>query len=167
MLIRRATTTDLPRIREIYNQAVLERSATCDEEPKTLEERTSWFAQFDDRYPIFVGEEAGAVVGYACLFRYSPKSGYRFTVENSVYIDAAARGKGLGRALLIHLIEVTRSLGYKYIEAKIFRHNPASIELHRSLGFKLVGVHERIANLGGRWFDTTIHALSLHQDGPG
>jgi len=158
--IRKATIKDLPRIRAIYNEAILERTATCDEKKRSLAERRRWFKQFNSRYPIFVlcvGEE---VAGYGCLFRYSPKSGYRFAVENSLYIDGRFRGRGFGKKILRHLISAARTRGFRYIEARVFAHNPVSLKLHRKHGFKLIGVQERIANLDGKWFSNTI--LSLH-----
>jgi L-amino acid N-acyltransferase YncA len=163
MEIRRATRDDLPRIREIYNHAVRERTANCDEDEKSLENRSEWFEQFNDAYPNFVLVDGSAVAGYGCLMRYSHKSGYRFTVENSIYIAAESRGRGLGRKMLTHLIQAARERNYNYIEARVFAHNPTSLALHESLGFRRVGTQQRIANLDGTWYDNTI--LSLHLNG--
>lgn len=163
MLIRIAQSQDILRIREIYNQAVVERSATCDENSKTLEDRRTWFEQFSDSYPIFVLETDGVVAGYGCLFKYSPKSGYRYAVENSIYVAREFRGRGFGKLLLAHLISAAKERGYKYLEARIFEHNPTSLALHEQFGFKRVGVQERIANLDGQWFNNVI--LNLQLDG--
>lgn len=162
MKIRRAHDRDIPRIRDIYNQAIAERSANCDEELKSLEDRKIWFEQFNEAYPIFVLEKDDAVAGYGCLFKYSPKSGYRYAVENSIYLAKEFRGQGLGKAMLQHLITEAKERGYKYIEARVFEHNPASLSLHEQFGFKKVGVQERIANLDGEWFNNVI--LNLHLD---
>jgi L-amino acid N-acyltransferase YncA/enamine deaminase RidA (YjgF/YER057c/UK114 family) len=160
MEIRPAHEADIPRIRDIYNQAILERSATCDEEPKSLQDRIEWFSQFNEAYPIYVAEIDGVVAGYACLRKYSPKSGYRFAVENSIYIAPEFRGRGLGQKLIEQLISAARERGYKYIEARVFEHNPTSLALHERFGFKRVGVQTNIANLDGKWFSNVI--LNLH-----
>jgi L-amino acid N-acyltransferase YncA len=161
MIIRRASTNDIPAIREIYNQGIRSRMATCDEDEQTLEERTSWFQQFNDRYPIFVGEVSGQVAAYGCLFKYSPKSGYRFATENSLYVHDDFQGKGLGRKMLVHLIEAAKANGLKYIEARIFSHNKKSLALHESLGFKLLGVQPRIGCLDEKFYDNSILYLAL------
>jgi L-amino acid N-acyltransferase len=160
--IRMATAKDISRIRDIYNEAIRGRTATCDEDEKSLCDREEWFAQFNSSYPIFALCVGEVVAGYGCLFRYSPKSGYRFAVENSVYVAGEFRGHGYGRKILTHLISAARTCGYKYVEARVFEHNPTSLRLHESVGFKKVGVQERIANLDGRWFNNVI--LSLHID---
>lgn len=159
--IRRARLSDLPVITEIYNQAVRGRMATCDEDEKPLSERQEWFRQFDDRYPLWVLESNGVVAAYGGLFRYNPKSGYRFVVENTVYVHEAHQGKGYGRAMLTHVIAEAKTLGYKYMQAKIFAHNPASLKLHRSFGFVEEGIQVRIANLDGQWYDCVLLALHL------
>lgn len=167
MEIREATVHDIPRIQQIYNQAILERSATCDEDVKSLEDRIDWFRQFDSAYPIYVlvtplngAYQTPHVAAYGCLFRYSPKSGYRYAVENSLYVDKDFRGQGLGRRMLKHLLDAAKSRSYTYIEARIFEHNRASLQLHESLGFQRVGVQRGIANLDGRWLSNVI--LSYH-----
>ncbi len=160
MKIRPAKAWDLPAITRIYNEAVAERSATSDLKPKTLAERRKWFRQFDRRHPIFVGEETGEVLAYGCLFEYSPKDGYRFAAENSVYVAGHARGRGLGRMMLEHLIQRAHALGLRYLCARVFTHNPVSLKLHRRLGFTRVGVQKRISYMDDLWRDVVI--LELH-----
>src|ERR1700733_10759496 len=89
--IRIAREKDISRIREIYNEAIRERTATCDEDEKSLSDRKKWFAQFNNDYPIYVLCVGKVIAAYGCLFRYSPKSGYRFAVENSVYVAGEFR----------------------------------------------------------------------------
>lgn len=155
-MIRKARPSDLPAIRRIYNQAVAERSATADERPKSLADRRKWLRQFDARHPIYVGLENGEVAAYGCLFAYGPKSGYRFTVEDSVYVSRGHRRRGWGRRMLVHLLGRARALGHRYVWARIFTHNRVSVRLHREAGFRLVGVQRRVALLGGRWYDVAL-----------
>lgn len=159
--IRKAISSDIPAITEIYNQGVRSRLATCDEDDQTLEERTIWFSQFTDQHPIFVGEVDGEIACYGCLFKFSPKSGFRYATENSIYVHDAHQGKGHGRKMLVHLIETAKQLGFKYIEAKIFSHNTKSIALHQSLGFKLAGVQPKIGCLDGKFYDNSLLYLAL------
>lgn len=161
MNIRRATISDVPAILEIYNQGIRSRLATCDEEDQTLEERKKWFEQFNEQYPLYVGLIEGLVVSYGCLFKYSPKSGYRFATENSIYVHDDYQGRGLGRLMLSHLISKARELGFKYMEARIFSHNTRSIALHESFGFKLVGVQPKIGCLDEKFYDNSILYLHL------
>lgn len=160
MRIRPAKARDLPAIRAIYNEAVAERAATADLEARTLADRRRWFRQFDLRHPIFVIEENKQVLAYGCLFAYSPKAGYRLAAENSVYVAGRARGRGLGRRMLAHLIRRARMLGLRYLCARVFTHNPASLKLHRRLGFRRVGVQKRISLMDKRWRDVAV--LELH-----
>lgn len=159
--LRLASVADLPQITEIYNQAILERSATCDEELKSLEDRGEWFRQFDHQYPLLVAEVEGVVAAYGALMRYSPKSGYRFAVENSLYVHQDYRCQGLGRVLLQRLIHEAPLRGFTYVEARIFAHNSISRKLHESLGFELVGIQKAIANLDGKWYDNCIYCLHV------
>jgi L-amino acid N-acyltransferase YncA len=161
MGIRSATLADISSIARIYNEAVVERIATADTEPRDIEDRSHWFGQFDDRHPIWVDERNGKVVSYGNLFRYSPKDGYRFAAENSVYVGADSRGKGFGRAMLVHVLAEAQRLGFCYMLARIFAHNEASLKLHASLGFKELGVQRRIVNMDDRWYDVVLMDLEI------
>ena len=155
MLVRPATRTDLPGILEIYNDAVLHTTATYDYEPRTLEHRTAWFEERQqDNYPIFVAtNHAGRVVGWSALNPYHARMGYRFTTENSVYVAADARGKGIGKLLLAPLIEGARARGLHAIIAAIDADNEPSIRLHASFGFEKVGHFRQTGFKFGRWLD--------------
>ncbi len=96
MIIRPAEAEDLPQILEIYNEAVLNTTATYDCEPRTLEHRRAWFEDHaKQHYPVFVAINGGRqVVGRSALNRYHDRWGYRFTSENSIYVAAGWRGGG-------------------------------------------------------------------------
>jgi L-amino acid N-acyltransferase YncA len=128
--IRAATPADLPGILAIYNDAVLRTTASYDYEPSTLEARTAWYeAHVQERLPIFVAEDGDSIVGWSALHSFRPKIGYRYTVENSVYVAAERRRQGIGRALLVPLIQRARArdaradCGNRYGE---YRQHPAA-----------------------------------------
>jgi phosphinothricin acetyltransferase len=154
--IRPATKADLPAITRIYNAAIEERTATCHLQPRTLAERQRWWRRFDDRHPVFVTECEGQVLCYGCLTPYSSKEGYRFATEHSLYVAPEARGQGLGREMLTHLMREAKRLGYHYMEGGVFAHNPASLALHESLGFERMGTKRQVANLDGHWADVVL-----------
>lgn len=155
MNIRPATRADLPGILEIYNDAVLNTTATYDYEPRTLEHRTQWFEDHQrDNYPVFVAQdEAGRIVGWCALNPFHARMGYRFTSENSVYVAADSRGRGIGRLLLSPLIDAGRARGLHAIIAVIDADNEASIRLHARFGFEKVGHFKQTGFKFNRWLD--------------
>ena len=163
MTIRPTTAADLPGILEIYNDAVLHTTATYDYEPRTLEHRTAWFNDHvQTNYPVFVAtNEAGRVVGWSALNRYHDRMGYRFTSENSVYVAADSRGRGVGRALLAPLIPAARDRGLHAILACIDATNEASLRLHASFGFVPVGLFKQVGYKFDRWLDVAYLELVL------
>jgi phosphinothricin acetyltransferase len=155
MQVRPATRTDLPSILAIYNEAVLKTTASYDYEPRSLEQRVAWFdAHEEQRLPIFVAVDAEArVAGWSSLSRYHDRKGYRFTVENSVYVAAPLRGQGVGTLLLPPLIESAQALGLRAIIAAIDAENTASIRLHDRFGFMHVGHFKQVGFKFNRWLD--------------
>ena len=163
MTIRPATRADLPGILEIYNEAVLNTTATYDYEPRTLEHRLAWFEDhLKNDYPVFVAEsDAGRIAGWSALNRYHDRMGYRFTTENSVYVAADQRGKGIGKLLLAPLIQAARERGFHAILAAIDAANEASIRLHAAFGFERVGCFNEVGFKFGRWLDVAYMELRL------
>lgn len=155
MTIRPATTADLPGILEIYNDAVINTTATYDYEPRTLEHRTQWFEERQrDKFPVFVAVDAtGRVVGWSALNPFHARCGYRFTSENSVYVAADQRGKGVGKLLLAPLLEAAQTRGLHAIIAAIDATNDASLRLHAAFGFERVGHFKETGFKFGRWLD--------------
>ncbi len=155
MQIRPATRADLPGILEIYNDAVLNTTATYDYEPRTLEHRAQWFEERTrDGYPIFVAiADDGRVAGWSALNPYHSRCGFRFTSENSVYVAADLRGRGLGGLLLAPLIEGAKARGLHTIIAAIDATNEASVRLHARFGFEKVGLFREVGFKFGRWLD--------------
>ena len=111
---------------------------------------------------MLVAERDGAVVGWASLGPWSPKGAYRRSAEVSVYVDPAARGAGLGAALLEALIERARGSEVAVLIARIAEGNPVSVHLHERAGFERVGILRRSGEKFGRVLD--VEVLDLHLD---
>jgi phosphinothricin acetyltransferase len=155
MLIRPATRADLPGILEIYNEAVLNTTASYDYEPRTLEHRTAWFDDHvKNSYPVFVAvNDQNGVVGWSALNRFHDRMGYRFTAENSIYVAAGHRGKGIGTLLMPPLINGAKERGLRAIVALIDAKNESSIRLHARFGFERVGLLKQVGFKFDHWLD--------------
>ncbi|MCY1421284.1 N-acyltransferase YncA [compost metagenome] len=162
--VRDAIPADLPAIRDIYNDAVLNTTAIWNEQPVDLVNRQSWYdARQAQQYPILVATgEAGAVLGYASFGDWRPFEGFRHTVEHSVYIRADQRGHGLGPLLMMALIERARACDKHVMVAAIESGNAASIRLHERLGFTINGQMPQVGVKFGRWLDLTFMQLILN-----
>ena len=163
MKIRPATLADVPGILEIYNDAVLTTTATYDYELRTLQHRIQWFEDHQKiGFPIFVAEnEIGRIVGWSALNKYHDRMGYRFTSENSVYVAADSRGRGIGKLLLKPLVDSAKTIGLRALIATIDADNAASIKLHAGFGFVEVGRFPKIGFKFGRWLDVVYMELLL------
>jgi phosphinothricin acetyltransferase len=155
LIIRAAEHRDAAAIADIYNQGIAERGATFETEPRSVDDIT---ARLHDqaRFPLLVAEDAGAVIGWAGLSGYRPRACYAGIGEFSIYLDRAARGRGVGRTLLDALVEAARERGYWKLLSRIFPFNTASRALCRACGFREVGVYEKHGRLGGQWMDVVI-----------
>jgi len=155
MLIRPATRADLSSILEIYNEAVLNTTASYDYEPRTLEHRVAWFEDHEkNNYPIFVAvNNQSRVVGWSALNRFHDRAGYRFTAENSVYVAADQRGNGIGTVLMPPLIDSAKTRGLRAILALIDANNEPSVRLHSRFGFERVGLLTQVGYKFDRWLD--------------
>ena len=156
MLVRPATTTDAEVIREIYNVEVLGSTVTFDLVPRSAEEQVEWMDSHAGVYHVIVAEEGGAVVAFASLSPYRPRPGYSTTVEDSVYVASSHRGAGVGKLLLGELIERGMAHGFHSIIGRIVGDHSASIALHRSCGFELIGVEREVVRKFGKWLDVAV-----------
>jgi L-amino acid N-acyltransferase YncA len=141
-----------PDVRAIYRQGIATRNATFDTEAPHWE---WWDAQHLD-HPRLVSVAGGRVVAWAALIPVSPREVYRGVAELSIYVADGMRGLGIGRALLAELITQSEAAGIWTLQAGTFPENEASVRLHRGCGFRVVGTHERIARLDGRWRDVVV-----------
>ncbi|QHF42802.1 GNAT family N-acetyltransferase [Pseudomonas sp. S35] len=162
-MIRDAIESDLPAIRDIYNDAVRNTTAIWNEQPVDLANRLAWFnARQAQAYPILVSVENDEVTGYASFGDWRPFEGFRYSVEHSVYVRNDQRGKGLGPRLMAALIERARSGGKYVMVAAIESGNQASIRLHERLGFTTTGQMPQVGIKFGRWLDLTFMQLALN-----
>ena len=159
--VRAVEDSDLPAIADIYNEAVLHSTATFDTEPATLAESEQWLRDRSHPYAVLVAEGDGEVVGWAALKPFASKPAYRFTAEDTVYVRADMRGKGVGKALLGRLLEVAAENGFRTVIARIAAPNPVSIRLHRRFGFRRVGVEREVGRKFGRWLDVVVMQKAL------
>ena len=166
MNLRGAEDKDVEAIQAIYAHHVLTGLGTFEEIPPTLAEMAQRCAAVLDRgLPWLVAEESGLVLGYAYAGPFRTRAAYRFTVEDSVYVAEAARGRGIGRALLTALIRDCQAMGLRQMVGVIGDSgNRASIGLHRSLGFELKAVAPAVGWKFDRWVDVVWMQRSL---GPG
>ena len=162
MIIRPATESDLDQILDIYNAAILETAAIWTDEPVDRANRERWFAtQAANGHPILVADVDGTVAGYACFAQWRLMHGYRFSVENSIYVASAFQGRGFARALMTELIARARDSGAHLMVADIEAGNVASIRLHESLGFEKTGHVKEIGYKFDRYLDLAILQLTL------
>ena len=131
--IRPANEKDVETIMRIYNDAILNTSATFDTEIKTLDDRIAWFRSHDAQHPILVGEINNVVIGWASLTRWSDRCAYDGTAEVSVYVQKENRGIGVGKRLLEILVHEGEKAGLHYLLARISQGNEASIHIHTQL----------------------------------
>lgn len=162
-VIRPATEADLPAITAIYNDAIRNTTATFDTEEKTLDDRRRWLLQRDARHPVLVAELQGRVAGFAALNPWSDRCAYAATAENSVYVDAALRGGGIGTRLLAALLQTARAAGLHTLIARIAAGNPASEALHRAAGFAHIGTMREVGLKFGRRLDVHMYQVVLGQ----
>ena len=164
--IRTATTADLTAITALYAQEVRDHVATYEyDEPDEAEMTRRWQAVVAQGYPYLVAQRDGRFAGYAYASGYRTREGYRWTVEDTVYVHPDFVGQGIGRALLQRLIDECTALGLRQMVAVVGDiTNTASIALHERLGFRTVGVFQGLGRKHGRWLDTVQMQRML---GPG
>jgi phosphinothricin acetyltransferase len=161
--IRPATAADLPAITEIYGHAVRYGTATFELTPPDLSEMTRRFGVLrDGGYPYLAAASDGRVIGYAYAGAYRPRPAYRFTVENSIYLQPAIHRRGIGLQLLQRLIAASEQRGYRQMIAVIGDSaNAGSIGVHARCGFEMIGTHPSVGFKFGRWLDTVMMQRAL------
>jgi L-amino acid N-acyltransferase YncA len=166
LAIRPSRDGDVPAITAIYRHHVLHGVASFEELPPEIDEIADRRRDIVERgLPYLVAERSGRVVGYCYASRYRTRSAYRFTLEDSIYIDAAEVGRGIGRALLQTLVERCSELGYRQMVAVIGGSDQwPSIRLHEALGFTRTGLLPAVGFKFGNWVDIVLMQRAL---GPG
>ena len=154
--VRKASLDDLEAITAIYNEAILNTTATFDTTPKNTGEQTQWFNAHDDRYPILVAERDGQVVGWASLSRWSDRCAYADTGEVSFYVRADQRGRGVGKQIFAKLIESGKEAGLHTLVSRIAGESAVSIHLHEKQGFFHIGTMREVGKKFGRLIDVHL-----------
>jgi L-amino acid N-acyltransferase YncA len=150
--IRPLESSDWPAVERIYAEGIATGDATFETAPPPWEE----FDRGRLTGHRLVAIEGGDIVGWAALMPTSSRTCYAGVVEHSVYVTENARGRGVGKALMRELIRGADEAGLWTIQTSVFPENAASVALHESLGFRVVGRRERIAQLGDVWRDTIL-----------
>ncbi|MCX5517816.1 GNAT family N-acetyltransferase [Kaistia defluvii] len=160
--IRPATEADLPAILAIYNDAVVNTAAIWNDDIVDLDNRVAWFrTRTGQGFPVLVAAEDDRVLGYASYGDFRAFQGYRFTVENSIYVASAARGKGAGSALLAALVDAARAQGKHMMVAGIEAGNDVSLRLHAKQGFVETARMPELGFKFGRYLDLVFLQKTL------
>ena len=160
--LRPATEGDLEFIQRIYNEVIMNSTATFEEHPRPIEE---WQRIYQEKIvqnrPLIVAEVSGEVVGFGTFYHFRGASGYRTTVENSLHVAPEFRGRGIGTLILLELIRRARELGYHAVVAAVDTANLSSISLHEKHGFVKVGEIPEVGMKFSKWLSLTLLQLIL------
>lgn len=161
--MRAACSQDISAIHEIYSWIVIHGTASWAYEPPTEAELLERLEELQNAgYPYLVAEVDGAIAGYSYASAYRPRVGYRFLVENSIYVAQNFQGQGIGQQSLQELIREYEDREFRQMIAVTGdSENLPSIELHRSLGFEQVGLLPNIGFKHGRWLDCVLMQRAL------
>ena len=160
-MIRPVQLQDAKSITDIYNEYVLHSVATFDTEPLQEETMRSRIAEISAHFPYFVYEVDNKVVGYCYAHPWKERAAYRYTLETTVYLSPESTGKGIGKQLMVKLIDECRQKGFHALIACITEGNEASNILHEKLGFKQVSRFEKVGLKFDRWLDVVDYELVL------
>lgn len=156
MVVRLATLDDAEAIRRIYNHEVEHTTHTFDLVPRSLEDQQAWLRERAGARGVLVAELDGQVVGFSSLSEYRPRAAYRTSVESSVYVDEAVRGRGVGRRLMRELVGLAEARGFHTMIARISGGHEASVRLHEAVGFTIVGTEQQVGRKFGGWLDVVV-----------
>lgn len=158
VIIRPCAEQDIVAITDIYSEAVVHGVATFELKPPSVDEmRRRRASLLANHYPYLVAEQSGRVIGYAYAGEYRSRPAFLGTVEDSIYLAKEARGQGIGKALLEQLVLAAEQSNFRQMVAVIGDSaNLASINLHASQGFKLIGTLQAVGWKHGRWLDTVL-----------
>jgi phosphinothricin acetyltransferase len=153
--IRPARESDLERLTEIYNDYVMHTPITFDLEPFSVVERGEWFRHYSASGPhrLLIAETDGRVVGYVTSSRFRPKAAYETSVETTIYLAPEATGRGVGSALYAALFAALADEDLHRAYAGVTLPNPASVALHRKVGFRSIGVYREVGRKFGKYWD--------------
>ena len=152
-MIRKVKQDDAHDIALIYNYYIENSTITFETETVSTEEMSERITAISGKYPYFVHEESGKVVGYCYVSQWKKKAAYNKTVESTIYIDKTFQGKGIGHALMNKLINELRENSFHAIIACITTPNPTSVRLHEELGFRQVSEFKEVGYKFEKWLN--------------
>ncbi len=154
---RLAERRDAEAMRNIYNREVVDSTVTFDMVPRTLDDQVAWIDEHAGGHPAVVAVDTdGTVIGFGSLSPFHVRPAYSPTVENSVYVHREHRQRGAGKVLLDELIRLAAAHGFHSMIARIVGGHEASIALHRSCGFEIVGTEREVGRKFNRWLDVVL-----------
>jgi L-amino acid N-acyltransferase YncA len=161
--IRELRSGDLPAVTEIYADAVTNGTASYEYTPPSLDEMSSRYRDLTEKgYPYLAATDPGGqLLGYAYASAFRTRPAYRWLVEDAIYIHPSARGRGVGKTLLVTLLDQCEALGFRQMVAVIGGASEASMALHRSCGFELAGRLSATGFKHGLWLDTVFMQKAL------
>ena len=151
MIVRHLIEKDWIDVKRIYEEGISTGHATFE---RSAPEWSSWNGAHVSDCRLVAEEEDGSVVGWAALTPVSDRCVYAGVAAVSIYVSASARGRGVGKALLTNLIDVSEKNNYWTLQAGIFPENEASLRLHQQCGFRIIGSRYKIGMMNGVWRDT-------------
>ncbi len=160
-MIRKVTAQDAETIAGIYNRFVEHSDISFETSPVTTAEMRRRIEDISAQYPYLVYEEDGEVLGYCYAHAWKERAAYCHTAETTVYIASGAQGRGIGKALMLRLIDECRNAGIHALVACITGGNENSIRLHHRLGFRSVSHFPQVGRKFGRWLDVVDYQLLL------
>ncbi|MGE3621501.1 MAG: N-acetyltransferase family protein [Acidimicrobiia bacterium] len=156
MELRTARLDDAEAIRAIYNVEVETSTVTFDLVARTLDDQRRWLAERSGAHAVLVATEGDEVLGFGSLSKWRDRPAYSTSVEDSVYVRGDVQGRGVGKALLGELVATATRHGFHACFARIVGGHEASIALHRSQGFDVVGTEREVGRKFGRWLDVVL-----------
>jgi phosphinothricin acetyltransferase len=167
-VIRPASLSDIPAITRIYGQSVATATASFELEPPSEQEMANRMqGLLQTGFPYLAADLDGRLAGYAYAGFYRARPAYRFTVENSVYVDPGAQRRGVARALMTALVAACTQRGFRQMIAVIgdSPNQTASVAMHTAMGFTRVGILDNVGYKHGRWLDSLLMQLTLGDGG--
>jgi L-amino acid N-acyltransferase len=167
MLVRDATSDDLPGILAIYNEVIATSTAIYTSAPTTLAERGTWFdARTGQGYPVLIAADNSGILGFSSFGDWRGIwPGYRYTVEHTIHVRADTRGTGVGRVLVEALFPRALAMGKHVMIGGVDAANTGSLRFHERLGFEKVALFREVGHKFGRWLDLVFMQRFL--DAPG
>ena len=160
LTLRLASLGDAEQICRIYNHEVSNTLATFDLVPRSLADQQRWITDRSGAFAAIVAvdpsDERGEIVGFGSLSPYKERAAYRTSVEDSVYVRRDRGGQGIGKLILSELLQIGAASGFHAVFGRITASSDASIALHRSCGFQLVGIEREVGRKFNKWLDVAI-----------